>query len=148
MNSDVLIIGAGTAGLTAAYELLKRGIQPQIIDVAEEVGSSWRRRHDQLHLNTYRPYSSLPGAPLPRRYGVYVRRDDFKVQGQLDASWSEWFDGFSVAPRNDNVTALVGPIEDQPALYGLIARIGGLGLLLLSVQRLGDEEMEGEYGLD
>lgn len=77
MNSDVLIIGAGTAGLTAAYELLKRGIQPQIIDEAEEVGSSWRRRHDQLHLNGYRAYSSLPGAPLPRRYGAYVRRDDF-----------------------------------------------------------------------
>ncbi|MGD2026274.1 MAG: NAD(P)-binding domain-containing protein [Anaerolineales bacterium] len=77
MNSDVLIIGAGTAGLTAAHELLKCGIHPQIIDEAEEVGSSWRRRHEQLHLNTYRPYSSLPGAPLPRHYGVYVRRDDF-----------------------------------------------------------------------
>ena len=77
MNCDVLIIGAGTAGLSAAYELLKRGIQPQIIDEAEQVGSSWRRRHDQLRLNTYRPYSSLPGAPIPRSYGVYVRRDDF-----------------------------------------------------------------------
>jgi len=77
MDSDVLIIGAGTAGLTAAHELLKRGIQPQIIDEAGEVGSSWRRRHDQLRLNTYRPYSSLPDAPLPRSYGVYVKRDDF-----------------------------------------------------------------------
>lgn len=77
MNSNVLIIGAGTAGLTAAYELLKLGIQPQIIDEAEEVGSSWRRRHEQLRLNGYRAYSSLPGAPLPRRYGAYVRRDDF-----------------------------------------------------------------------
>ena len=77
MDSDVLIIGAGTAGLSAFYELLKRGIQPQIIDEAEEIGSSWRRRHDQLQLNGYRAYSSLPGAPLPRRYGAYVRRDDF-----------------------------------------------------------------------
>lgn len=77
MNSDVLIIGAGTAGLSAAHELLKRGIQPQIIDEAEEVGSSWRSRHDQLRLNTYRPYSSLPGAPIPRSYGVYIRRNDF-----------------------------------------------------------------------
>ena len=77
MNSDVLIIGAGTAGLSATYELLKRGIRPQIIDEAEEVGSSWRRRHEQLRLNTYRPYSSLPGEPIPRSYGVYIRRDDF-----------------------------------------------------------------------
>ena len=60
MDSEVLIIGAGTAGLSAAYELQKRGIKPQIIDEAGEVGSSWRRRHDQLCLNTYRGYSSLP----------------------------------------------------------------------------------------
>ena len=77
MDSDVLIIGAGTAGLSASYELLKRGIRPQIIDEAEEVGSSWRRRHDQLRLNGYRAYSTLPGAPLPRHYGAYVRRVDF-----------------------------------------------------------------------
>jgi len=77
MDSDVLIVGAGTAGLSAAYELLKRGIRPQIIDEAEEVGSSWRRRHDQLRLNGYRAYSTLPGAPLPRHYGAYVRRVDF-----------------------------------------------------------------------
>jgi cation diffusion facilitator CzcD-associated flavoprotein CzcO len=77
MDQDVLIIGAGTAGLTAAHELLKRGIEPQIIDEAGEVASSWRRRHEQLSLNTYRAYSSLPGAPLPRRYGAFVKRDDF-----------------------------------------------------------------------
>jgi hypothetical protein len=62
-----------------------------------------------------------------------------EVQGQLDASWTDWFDGFQVTPQEDNKTALTGPIEDQSALYGLIARIGNLGLLLLSVQRIGDE---------
>ena len=52
MEIDVLIIGGGPAGLGVAYELLERGIKPHIIDEAAEVGSSWRRRHDQLHLNT------------------------------------------------------------------------------------------------
>ena len=46
MDRDVLIIGAGTAGLTATYELLKRGIKPEVIDEAAEVASSWRHRHD------------------------------------------------------------------------------------------------------
>lgn len=77
MDSEVLIIGAGTAGLTAAYELRKRGIEPQVIDEGQEVGSSWRKRHEQLHLNTYRGYSGLPGTPIPKRYGAHVARDDF-----------------------------------------------------------------------
>lgn len=67
----------------------------------------------------------------------------FEVCGQLDNSWSDWFDGFSVTPQDNYVTALVGQIEDQSALYGLIARIGNLGLLLLSVQRMADNETNG-----
>lgn len=67
----------------------------------------------------------------------------FEVSGQLDNSWSDWFDGYRVTPQENNVTALVGQIEDQSALYGLIARIGNLGLLLLSVQRMDDNETIG-----
>jgi cation diffusion facilitator CzcD-associated flavoprotein CzcO len=100
MNSYVLIIGAGTAGLTASYELLKRGIQPQIIDEAEVVGSSWRRRHELLRLNTYRPYSSLPGSPIPRSYGVYIRRDDFITYLEEYAENLEQPIRFGVSARN------------------------------------------------
>jgi len=66
-----------------------------------------------------------------------------RVGGQLDASWSDWFDGFSVTPQANNETLLAGLIEDQSALYGLIARIGNLGLLLLSVQRIADDTIKG-----
>ncbi len=72
----VLIIGAGSAGLTLAYELLQCGIEPLIIDEADKVGASWRQRHEQLRLNTYRSYSFLPGAPFPKEYGAYVTRDN------------------------------------------------------------------------
>jgi hypothetical protein len=67
-----------------------------------------------------------------------------EVRGQLDASWSDWFDDFAVTPQDGGSTILVGQIEDQSALYGLIARIGNLGLLLLSVQRMEDEETHGD----
>lgn len=39
MNGDpVVIIGAGPAGLTAAYELVKRGVRPIVLEKADKVG--------------------------------------------------------------------------------------------------------------
>ncbi|MEA5593356.1 NAD(P)/FAD-dependent oxidoreductase [Rivularia sp. UHCC 0363] len=37
-NHSVLVIGAGPAGLTAAYELVKNGIQPIVLEQADKVG--------------------------------------------------------------------------------------------------------------
>jgi hypothetical protein len=58
------------------------------------------------------------------------------VQGHLSGHWSDWFDGFTITAEPDGTTTLVGTVADQPALYGLIARLRDLGLTLLSVQRL------------
>ena len=38
---------------------------------------SWRSRYDGLRLHTVRWLSGMPGAPMPRRLGPWVRRDDF-----------------------------------------------------------------------
>ena len=56
-----------------------------------------------------------------------------KVKGLLDESWSEWFDGLTVAPVDDGYTTLFGPLPDQAALHGILARIRDLGLPLLSL---------------
>ena len=37
-DSKVVIIGAGPAGLTAAYELIKRGVKPFVVDKDSKVG--------------------------------------------------------------------------------------------------------------
>ena len=37
-NYPVIIIGAGPAGLTAAYELVKQGIQPLVLEKSDQVG--------------------------------------------------------------------------------------------------------------
>lgn len=58
-----------------------------------------------------------------------------RVKGKLDPSWSDWFDGFSVTCKNDG-TWLVGPVADQAALLGILAKIGHLNLTLLTVNRL------------
>jgi hypothetical protein len=58
-----------------------------------------------------------------------------KVEGLLDAKWSEWFDGFTITPIGENETLLVGPVCDQGALHGFLAKIRDLGLALLLVEQ-------------
>lgn len=59
----------------------------------------------------------------------------FRVRGHLDDGWSDWFGGLSVQRRADGTTVLAGPVVDQAALHGVIARIRDLGLPLLSVRQ-------------
>ncbi len=59
-----------------------------------------------------------------------------RVQGQLDLKWSDWFDGFTIAPQANDETLLTGPVTDQAALHGLLAKIADLGLPLLYVKRI------------
>ena len=57
-----------------------------------------------------------------------------KIKGLLDEKWSDWFDGFTITPQEE--TILVGPVSDQGALHGLLAKIRDLGLTLVSVECL------------
>ena len=59
-----------------------------------------------------------------------------RVQGQLDASWSEWLSGLMITPQANGETLLTGPIKDQAALHGLIDQLYAMNLPLLSVLRM------------
>lgn len=61
---------------------------------------------------------------------------EFRIWGYFSAQRSPWFAELSVTPLPNGETRLVGLIEDQAALYGLLSRIRDLGALLLSVNRL------------
>jgi len=61
-----------------------------------------------------------------------------RVGGHLDDRWSGWLAGLAVQRRDDGTTVLVGPVVDQAALHGVIARIRDLGLPLLAVNRLAE----------
>jgi hypothetical protein len=56
-----------------------------------------------------------------------------RVRGKLDPQWSAWFEGLSVGDTTDGDTILSGPLVDQSALHGVLARIRDLGLELVSV---------------
>jgi hypothetical protein len=68
--------------------------------------------------------------------GVY----HIRVKGVLDQKWSDWFDGLDITPQANGETLLAGPVTDQCALHGVLAKICDLGLPLRSVERVRDEE--------
>ena len=61
---------------------------------------------------------------------------EIRVQAHIGESWSSWFEGLSLRHEDNGETVLCGPIEDQAALHGVLARIRDLGLPLLSVNRV------------
>jgi putative flavoprotein involved in K+ transport len=77
LTTEILIIGAGPAGLAAAVALEDRGIECLLVEVAERPAHRWRKRYDILHLNTTRQLSGLPGRPIPRRAGTYPSADAY-----------------------------------------------------------------------
>jgi hypothetical protein len=70
---------------------------------------------------------------------------EIRVHGVLDSSWSAWFDGLEVTSDQAGQTRIAGPVVDQAALHGLLAKVRDLGLPLLSVRLIDpDEESTGE----
>ena len=76
MDADVLVVGAGPAGLAVAACLRGEGIDALIVDAGQSAGDSWRARYERLHLHTPRIQSALPGLRMPRRFGRWVAKDD------------------------------------------------------------------------
>jgi hypothetical protein len=58
---------------------------------------------------------------------------EVKVKGTLQEAWEQWFCGMQVHALESGETLLIGTVQDQAALYGLIARLRDLGLQLVSV---------------
>lgn len=65
---------------------------------------------------------------------------EIKVQGWVDESWSDCFEGMDVVPETDEIgnpiSRLTGTVVDQAALLGLLRRLHNLHLRLLSVNRV------------
>ena len=81
----------------------------------------------------------MPGQP--KTYQI-------KAQGQLDESWSDWFDQMTVTVECNAdglpVTTLTGTVIDQAALHGILRRINDLNLPLLSVEQIDVSEDENQ----
>lgn len=73
---DVLVIGAGQAGLASGYYLQRRGLTFQILEATPLIGGSWSRYYDSLTLFSPARYSALPGLPFPGDQDHYPHRDE------------------------------------------------------------------------
>jgi hypothetical protein len=60
------------------------------------------------------------------------------VRSELSDKYAVAFEGMEMETKSGN-TILTGEVIDQPHLFGILARINGLGLKLLSVQALPED---------
>lgn len=65
---DVVVVGAGQAGLATAHELLRRGVvgpgRLAVLDASPRPGGAWQHTWRSLLLGTTNRLSDLPGLPL------------------------------------------------------------------------------------
>ncbi len=73
---DVIVIGAGQAGLATGYHLARRGARFVILEANERVGDSWRRRWDGLRVFTPARNDGLPGLSFPAPGHAFPTKDE------------------------------------------------------------------------
>lgn len=73
---DVVVIGAGQAGLAVGRTLKLAGVDFVMLDAANELGVSWTHRWDSLRLFTSARYCGLPGLPFPGDPDRYPVKDE------------------------------------------------------------------------
>lgn len=82
-RTEIIVIGAGQAGLSAAYHLKKRGLAPHrgfvVLDGSPRAGGAWQYRWPSLTLNTVNRIHDLPGMP----FAEAVDTDDAEVQANV-----------------------------------------------------------------
>jgi thioredoxin reductase len=100
LKTDIVVIGAGQAGLSSAYHLKRRGLSPErgfvVLDQSPGPGGAWQFRWPSLTLSTVNRIHDLPGmsfaetaAPdadtveaaiaVPRYFAAYEKAFDLPV---------------------------------------------------------------------
>lgn len=74
---EVIIIGAGQAGIAMSYQLKQKGIESHLmIDAHKRIGDSWRFRYQSLVLFTPKSYSALPGLDMKGDPNSYPTKNE------------------------------------------------------------------------
>lgn len=73
---DAVVIGAGSAGLAAAYWLQRRRLTFTVLEAGRSPSGAWPAYYSSLTLFTPARHSSLPGLPFPGSPDHYPSRDE------------------------------------------------------------------------
>jgi hypothetical protein len=65
----------------------------------------------------------------PEHYAIHIKE-------KISSRWSAWFEGLTIANLEDGGSILSGPVADQSALHGLLAKVRDLNLTLISVTQI------------
>ncbi|WP_330329056.1 NAD(P)/FAD-dependent oxidoreductase [Streptomyces sp. NBC_00536] len=88
VNVDVVVIGAGQAGLSSAYHLGRAGLDHVVLDHAPRPGGAWQFRWPSLTYGKVHGMYALPGMELT---GADPRRPSSEVVGEYFATYEERF---------------------------------------------------------
>ncbi|MER5864925.1 ArsO family NAD(P)H-dependent flavin-containing monooxygenase [Kitasatospora sp. NPDC002040] len=69
-HTQVVVVGAGQAGLAAGYHLRRAGLDFAILDANAAPGGAWQHYWDGLRIFSPPAHSSLPGRPMPQQSGT------------------------------------------------------------------------------
>ena len=114
---DVLVIGAGQAGLSAAYHLRRTGTAHLVVDAETGPGGAWRHRWPTLAMATVNGITELPGSVvppadgtaaartvLPKYFGDYESEYDLRVRRPLSIRRVESHGDLLTATAADGTT--------------------------------------------
>lgn len=118
-SADVVVIGAGQAGLSAAYHLRRRGFSPAadaadagpsfvVLDADAAPGGAWQHRWETLRMATVNGIHELPGAPVPPADPAASSRD------VLPAYFADYERRFDLRVRRPVVVREVRRLDDDP----------------------------------
>ncbi|MEJ2263277.1 MAG: hypothetical protein P8X95_07520 [Anaerolineales bacterium] len=72
---------------------------------------------------------SEPILSQPTHYAIGIKE-------HIPSRWSTWFEDLTITNLEDGGSILSGPVADQSALHGLLAKVRDLNLTLISVTRI------------
>jgi putative flavoprotein involved in K+ transport len=123
LDHDVIVIGAGSAGLAAAHALSRTDLHSTVLEAGQQPGGSWTHFYDSLTLFSPARYCALPGLPFPGNQGRYPHRDE------AAAYLRQYAEHFALPVRTDSrVTA----VRTQPDGFTVELR-GGTSLTARAV---------------
>jgi hypothetical protein len=80
------------------------------------------------------------GKEMSEQFSRKAQFYEIRFRGHLDSNRAQTFNGLEMIQDRNGETVLTGEIVDQAALHGVLNRIRDLGLPLLSVNRLSQDQ--------